>query len=86
MTLESIFLFLVVGGLAGFAAAKLMRGYGLGIVTNILVGIVGAFLGSFLFGLAGVTFAGLVGSFVTATLGAVLLLAITGLMAKRPAY
>jgi uncharacterized membrane protein YeaQ/YmgE (transglycosylase-associated protein family) len=84
MTIESIILFLVVGGLAGFAAAKLMRGHGLGVGTNILVGIVGAFLGTFLFGLVGVAFAGLIGTFVTATIGAVVLLAVTGVLARRP--
>jgi uncharacterized membrane protein YeaQ/YmgE (transglycosylase-associated protein family) len=47
------------------------------------VGIVGAFVGSFLLGLVGVSFAGWIGTFVMATLGALFLLALVGLFTRR---
>jgi uncharacterized membrane protein YeaQ/YmgE (transglycosylase-associated protein family) len=82
MTIMSFIFFLVIGGLAGFAAAKIMRGHGLGIIGNVLVGIVGAFIGGLLFSLIGLRSYSLVGSFVTATIGAIILLAIVGWLSK----
>lgn len=83
MDLLAIVLFVIIGGLAGFIASKLMRGAGLGVVGNVVVGIVGAFLGYFLFALMGVTFGGLFGTLFTATVGALLLLAVVGLFSRR---
>jgi uncharacterized membrane protein YeaQ/YmgE (transglycosylase-associated protein family) len=83
MDLLSIVLFIIVGGLAGFIAAKLMRGVGLGVLGNVLVGIAGAFLGYWLFSLMGVAFGGLIGMLFTAIVGALVLLAIVGLFTRR---
>ncbi|MBA2780143.1 GlsB/YeaQ/YmgE family stress response membrane protein [Billgrantia kenyensis] len=65
---------LVIGGLAGWIAGNIMRGGGFGILPNIGVGIVGAVIGGFLFRLLGLQAGGLIGSLVTATVGAVVLL------------
>ncbi|MGR2739014.1 GlsB/YeaQ/YmgE family stress response membrane protein [Billgrantia sp. Q4P2] len=65
---------LIIGGLAGWIAGNIMRGGGFGILPNIGVGIVGAVIGGFLFRLLGLQAGGFVGSLVTATVGAVLLL------------
>jgi uncharacterized membrane protein YeaQ/YmgE (transglycosylase-associated protein family) len=73
-SLSSVVSFLLVGGIAGWLAGKFMRGRGFGIFKNILVGIVGAFVGGILFGLAGFRTAGLVASLITATVGAVVFL------------
>ena len=51
-----------------------MKGRGFGLLGNMVVGIVGAFLGGFLFGILGLASYGLIGSLVTATVGAVVLL------------
>jgi uncharacterized membrane protein YeaQ/YmgE (transglycosylase-associated protein family) len=51
-----------------------MRGRGFGWFKNVLVGIVGSFVGGILFGLAGFRSAGLVASLITATIGAIVLL------------
>ena len=84
MDLLSIVLSIVIGGIAGFIAAKLMRGAGLGVLGNVAVGIAGAFLGYYLFSLLGIaTFGGLIGTLFTATVGALLLLAIVGLFTRR---
>ena len=82
MDLLSIVLFVVIGGIAGFIAAKLMRGAGLGVLGNIVVGIVGAFLGAFLFGLMGVDLGGVIVTLFTSTVGALVLLAIVGLFTR----
>jgi uncharacterized membrane protein YeaQ/YmgE (transglycosylase-associated protein family) len=73
-----IVVWVVVGGLAGLLASLLIRGTGLGLVEDILIGIVGAALGGFLanqFGHAGVTGLNLY-SLVVAFVGAEILLLI----------
>ncbi|HHW82944.1 MAG TPA: GlsB/YeaQ/YmgE family stress response membrane protein [Actinomycetales bacterium] len=73
---------IVIGGLAGWAASKIMkRDDQAGCLTNIVVGIIGALLGGFL-----LSFVGLgdretvIGSFITALLGAVVFLWLLGVM------
>jgi uncharacterized membrane protein YeaQ/YmgE (transglycosylase-associated protein family) len=85
MDVWGIIVWIVIGGLAGWVASKIVGTDGSqGIIGNIVVGIVGAFLGGFLVGLIGGTgFTGLnIWSFLVALLGAVVLLfiwkAITG--------
>lgn len=70
----NVLLFLLIGLAAGFIAGKIMRGSGFGLLGNLLVGVVGALLGGFLFNLFGLHTATLIGELVTATVGAVLLL------------
>ncbi|MGC3874007.1 GlsB/YeaQ/YmgE family stress response membrane protein [Halomonas sp. GXIMD04776] len=69
-----LILWLIIGGLAGWIAGNIMRGGGFGIFGNVGVGIVGAVLGGLLFRLLGLHAGGFIGSLVTATVGAVLLL------------
>jgi uncharacterized membrane protein YeaQ/YmgE (transglycosylase-associated protein family) len=78
-----IVLLLLLGGLAGWLAARLVRGPGLGLWGNIGVGIVGALLGGTLLGQMGVRLVGPAGQLVTALLGAVLLLSIGRLFGRR---
>jgi uncharacterized membrane protein YeaQ/YmgE (transglycosylase-associated protein family) len=73
--------FLVIGALAGVLAGRLLRGGGLGLLSNVAVGIAGAFAGGFLFGLAPLNVeAGLVGAPIAAAVGAGLALYAVGLM------
>jgi uncharacterized membrane protein YeaQ/YmgE (transglycosylase-associated protein family) len=65
---------IVIGILAGWLAGQIMRGRGYGILIDLLLGVVGAVLGGFIFGLLGLYAAGLVGRLVVATAGAVLLI------------
>jgi len=46
-------LFLIIGALAGWLAGQIMKGRGFGVIGNILVGVVGAFIGGFLFRVLG---------------------------------
>jgi uncharacterized membrane protein YeaQ/YmgE (transglycosylase-associated protein family) len=74
---------LVVGAIAGWLAGQIIRGFGFGLIWNIVIGIVGAFIGVWLLTRLGVIpFAGFVGSIVNATIGAVVLLFIIGLIRR----
>jgi len=76
--------FLLVGFVAGWIAAILVRGHVRlrGCVVHTVVGMIGAWLGGWLFRFAGVHghAAGFVGSVVTATIGAVVLLGLLRLL------
>jgi len=85
MTLETLVVWLIVGGVAGFLAGLIVKGYGLGLVGNIVVGIVGAFLAGWLLPQLGVSFSvggPLVTSIIYATIGAVILLLLVGLVRR----
>jgi uncharacterized membrane protein YeaQ/YmgE (transglycosylase-associated protein family) len=66
--------FLVIGLAAGFLAGKMMRGKGYGLLGDLVLGVVGAFLGGWLFGLLHISAGGLIGLLVTAFVGAVVLI------------
>lgn len=86
MTTESLVIFIVVGLVAGFLAGLIVRGYGLGLVGNLVVGVIGAFLAGWLLPRLGVVFSvgtPLVTSIVYATIGAVVLLLLLGLVRRR---
>jgi uncharacterized membrane protein YeaQ/YmgE (transglycosylase-associated protein family) len=63
-----------IGILAGWLASKLVKGRGMGLLMDLILGIVGAILGGFVFGLLGIAAYTLLGRLVMATVGAVLLL------------
>jgi uncharacterized membrane protein YeaQ/YmgE (transglycosylase-associated protein family) len=67
--------FLLIGLAAGWLAGRLMRGSSFGALGDIVVGVVGALLGGFLFRTFGLSIrGGLLGSLIVATIGAVVLL------------
>ena len=73
---------LVVGVLAGWIAEQVMR-RSHGLLTNLLVGIVGAILGALAADVFDVGFAGFWGSLVVSTLGAIALLFLSGMSRRR---
>ncbi len=76
--------FLLIGLIAGWIAEKVMsRSHGL--LTNLIVGVIGAYLGAFLFSLLGLGASGFIGSLVVATIGAIVLLFIVGWFRGRRA-
>jgi uncharacterized membrane protein YeaQ/YmgE (transglycosylase-associated protein family) len=81
-TLWAWIVWIVIGGLAGALADRLIQGDKLGILGNIVIGIVGSLIGGGILGLFGIGGEGILWTFLTAFLGAVLLLwllnAITG--------
>jgi uncharacterized membrane protein YeaQ/YmgE (transglycosylase-associated protein family) len=68
--------FVLVGIAAGFLAGRIRYGTGFGTVGNLIVGVLGAVLGGFLFRVLGLGPTNLIGSLISATVGAVLVLAI----------
>ena len=68
--------FLLIGLAAGWLAGQIMKGGGYGLVGDLIVGVIGALLGGFLFRLVGLAAYGLLGSLVTATVGAIVLIAL----------
>ena len=77
---------IIIGGLAGWVASKIMNtDEQQGIILNIVVGIVGGLLGGWLLGVLGMDMAGagIIASFLTALLGAVILLFVVKAGAKR---
>jgi len=79
---NSLIVILVVGLVAGWLAAKIVQGTGLGIIGDIIVGILGAFIGQWLFShfhiRIGVNF--WVDAILTATIGAIALLVVIRLI------
>ena len=69
-----IIYFLLIGLAAGWLAGLVMRGKGLSLLGNLIVGVLGAFLGGFLFKIIGIHTTNMIGSLITAVVGAVVLL------------
>jgi len=80
-----IITWLIVGLIAGVLASLVVGGYG--IVADIVIGIVGAFVGGFIFRFFGwgTVFSGLAGTIFVAFIGAVVLLVIINLFNRRGA-
>lgn len=77
MSVETILIWILVGAIAGWLAGLVVRGFGFGLIGNIIIGIVGAFLGGWLFGVLGFAIgAGIINAIFTAFIGAVVLLLI----------
>jgi uncharacterized membrane protein YeaQ/YmgE (transglycosylase-associated protein family) len=84
MTLESLLIILIVGAIAGWLAGQIVRGAGFGLLWNIVIGLVGALIGSWLFPRLGIAIGGgIIAAIIYATLGAVILLAIVSLVQRR---
>lgn len=78
----SIIGFLLVGLIAGFIAEKVMnRNHGL--IKNLVVGVIGAYVGGFLATALGLAFFGFVGHLIVATIGAIVVLWLFSLLAGR---
>lgn len=78
----NIIALLIVGLVAGFLADKVVKNtYGL--VGDIIIGIIGSFLGGWLFGLLGLDFGGVIGEIVVAFVGAVVLLLVLNALKRK---
>ena len=78
---QSVIGWLFVGLIAGWLAGKVSRGRGFGCIADILIGLVGAFLGGWIFTKLGIFGGGLLYSIAAATIGAVILVGIARLFA-----
>ncbi len=74
---------LIIGLLAGGIAGRIVEGHGFGCLGNLVVGVIGALVGGFLFSLLDVSAGGgFLGELITATVGAIALLAVINLIAR----
>jgi uncharacterized membrane protein YeaQ/YmgE (transglycosylase-associated protein family) len=79
MGIESLIVWLIVGGVAGWLAGLIVKGYGFGIIGHIIVGIVGAFIAGWLLPRLGIVIGGgIIAAIINAVIGAVILLVIIG--------
>lgn len=79
----NLIVFIIVGAVAGFLAGKVVTGHGLGLIWDIVVGILGAFLGGWLAGLVGISVTSTVALIIVAFVGAAILLALFRLVTSR---
>ena len=76
--------FLLIGLAAGWIAGQVTKGKSFGLVNDLIIGVIGAFLGGILFGLLGLgSTNGSIGSLITATVGAVAFLYILRFIKNR---
>ena len=76
-----ILLMLLIGAIAGWLGSVIFSGGGLGLLGNIVVGIVGSIIGYWLLGELGVSFGtGVIAAILTGALGAIVILAIVNLL------
>ncbi len=75
--------FLLIGLVAGWLAGLLVKGGGFGIIGDMIVGVLGAFIGGFIFTKLGVSAGGgTLGSIIVATIGAIILIFILRLIKR----
>ena len=80
-------LFIIIGLIAGALAGRVVSGHGYGMLGDIVVGVIGAFLGGWIFAtLLGVAGGGFFMSLLTAFIGAIILLWLIRLMVPSRAY
>ena len=75
---------LIIGALAGWLGSKIYKGSGLGIIGNIIVGIVGSFVGTWLLGKLNINLgSGWIGAILTGAIGAIIILFLFNLIFKK---
>ncbi len=74
MNLQGFLIFIVLGALAGWISGLISKGQGFGLLGNIIVGIIGAFLGSFCFSLVGLGAHNFLGQLICAVVGSLIFL------------
>jgi uncharacterized membrane protein YeaQ/YmgE (transglycosylase-associated protein family) len=81
MGVESLLVFIIIGAIAGWLAGLIVKGYGFGLLGNIVVGIVGALIAGWLFPALGISLGtGIVAAIIYAVIGAVILLVLIRLV------
>ncbi len=81
---QSVIAWLLIGLIAGWLAGKVSLGRGFGCLADILIGLIGALLGGWIFTKLGILGGGFIYSIAAATIGAIVLVAIARLFAGGP--
>jgi uncharacterized membrane protein YeaQ/YmgE (transglycosylase-associated protein family) len=83
MALNSIIVWIIVGGVAGLLAELLVGGVHMGCVSTVIIGVLGAFVGGWLFRELGISIgSGILNNIVTALVGAVVLVLIIRILRR----
>jgi len=72
--MDDLIFYIVIGLIAGWLAGRIMKEPHLGLVGNLVVGVIGAIIGAYIFEFFGIAVGNLIGSLVSAVVGAVILL------------
>lgn len=80
---EHYSLFVIRCAVAGWLAGQIMRGGGFGLLWNIIIGIIGGFIGGWLMSLLHIQKAGLLWELIVAVIGAIVLLFVISLFKKK---
>lgn len=83
--MENLLVLILVGLIAGWLTGKVMRGTGFGVIGDIIIGLLGAVIGSWLFGklnIGSVTTIAIVDAILIAFIGAVILVAVVRLLRR----
>lgn len=76
-----IVVILLIGAAAGWLGSVIYRGGGLGIIGNIIIGIIGSFVGYWLLGKLGVSLGtGWIAAILTGAIGAIIILFLVNLI------
>lgn len=81
LTTHSMIGWILIGLIAGWLSGKVTRGAGFGCLADVVLGLVGALLGGWVFSQLGIWGGGFLFSLAAATVGAVLLVAVARLLA-----
>jgi len=84
---ESLIVILFVGLIAGWGAGKIVEGTGFGLIGDLVVGVIGAFIGSWLLFALGISLgSGIISAIISALIGAIVLLVIIKLIRGTGAF
>jgi uncharacterized membrane protein YeaQ/YmgE (transglycosylase-associated protein family) len=83
MSAETLIIWIIVGAVAGWLAGLVVRGFGFGLIGNIIVGIIGALIAGWLLPRIGIVIGGgFVAAVINALIGAVILLLVIRLVKR----
>lgn len=81
--LWAILIWIIIGGIAGWIASKLVTGGGMGLAGNVVLGIIGAVVAGWLLPAIGIGLGGgMIGSIITAAIGAIIVLIVISLVKR----
>ncbi|HMX03892.1 MAG TPA: GlsB/YeaQ/YmgE family stress response membrane protein [Chitinophagales bacterium] len=81
--MDNFLYFILLGAIAGYVSGKLIKGESFGLLGNIVVGVVGAVLGGWIFDQVGIQEANILYSLAAAVVGSVAFLLIIGLLKRK---
>ena len=66
--------YIVIGLIAGWLAGRILKERSMGLLGNLVIGVIGAVVGAYIFEFFGISSGGLIGTLISAVIGAVILL------------